>query len=126
MKNLFFISILLSFNAFSINLSGCWKSESSSATYDLTIHEMNHKLSGSYCFINANGNRIDCDKDSSLINGSVSNGIGVISFGGGGKGQLSYDNNHLTLKIIDPKPFEDFNMHLPTEIILSKSDKCKK
>ncbi|EDW1642328.1 hypothetical protein EK69_002487 [Salmonella enterica subsp. enterica] len=93
--------------------------------YDLILHEDNGKLSGTYCFINANGSRIDCDKNNSIIDGSIDNEFGIISFGGSGEGKLIYNNNYLTLKMIDSTPFDNFNMHIPEEVKLSITNECK-
>lgn len=125
MRYLFVILPLFCTNSFAQDFSGCWKKESSSSTYDVLISENNGKLSGTYCFINAGGNRIDCDKNNSLIDGVVEHGVGKISFGGSGEGELIYENGHLNLKIIDSAPFDNFNMHLPEDIQFLKASKCK-
>lgn len=125
MKYLLVILSFLCANSFAQDFSGCWKKESGSSTYDIAIHEDNGKLFGTYCFINANGNRIDCDKDNSLIDGVVEHGVGKISFGGSGEGELMYKNDHLNLKMIDSTPFDNFNMHIPENIEFLKASKCK-
>lgn len=118
-------SLFFCVNSLAHDLSGCWGFDNKSSSYDLSINEKDGKISGSYCFINSNGNKIDCDKDASLINGKVSNDLAVVSFGGSGKGKLEYKNGILILQMIDAKPFDDFNMHIPRKIKLSKSGVCK-
>lgn len=124
MKYICMAFLLFCANSFAYDLSGCWKNESNSSTYDLIIHDNNGKLTGSYCFINANGNRIDCDKNNSIIDGSVDNGVGSITFGGSGEGKLTYNRDYLTLKMIDSTPFDDFNMHIPDEMKLLRANEC--
>lgn len=125
MKYICMVFLMFCTNSFSQDVSGCWKNEGNSSMYDFIIHDDKGKLSGTYCFINENGNRIDCDKNNSIINGSVDNGLGTISFGGSGKGKLIYNHDDLTLKMIDSTPFDDFNMHIPEEIKFLRSNECK-
>lgn len=125
MKYICMALLLFCTNSFSQDLTGCWKNEGNSFMYDLILHEDNGKLSGTYCFINANGNRIDCDKNNSIVDGSIDNGFGIISFGGSGEGKLIYNYNYLTLKMIDSTPFDDFNMHIPEEVKFSRANECK-
>lgn len=125
MKKAYIVLYLFCANSLAHDLSGCWELDNKSSSYEISLNENGLKISGSYCFINSNGNKIDCDKESSFIEGEVSDDSAVISFGGSGKGRLEYENGFLILHMLDAKPFDDFNMHIPNEIKLSKSEVCK-
>lgn len=124
MKYILIVFIFFVTSAFAVDFSGCWEYEGTSSSYKISLHEDNDKLSGTYCFINEGGNKIDCDKSASLIDGEINNGIGSVSFGGSGKGNLTYKNKYIILNIVDSKPFDDFNMHIPNKIKLSKGEAC--
>lgn len=120
-----YIFILLFFCSQSYAFSGCWMYSNENSSYEINLKESNDKLSGSYCFINGGGNRIDCDKSASLIDGLIDKNSAFISFGGSGKGELVEQGGNLILKLIDSKPFDDFNMHIPSKIIFNKKKECE-
>lgn len=125
MKNIIFASLFFCSGAFANPLSGCWVFSNASSTYEIDIEQKSNIISGHYCFINSNGNRIDCEKESSLINGVIKDEVGIISFGGSGKGQLINKSGIVILNMIDTTPFDNFNMHIPSEIRLTRETACK-
>jgi hypothetical protein len=52
------------------------------------------------------------------------NNSGTITFSGGGKGVITKQRKTVTLEMLDEKPFEDFKMHIPNELILKKTQEC--
>jgi hypothetical protein len=65
------IFILTAFNANAIDFSGCWVLSDNTSSYTLDLNQNGTKVQGKYCFINFNGNRIDCDKEGALVDGTI-------------------------------------------------------
>lgn len=106
------------------DFTGCWAFIDKNSSYTLNLTQDNGKVNGHYCFINANGNRIDCDKESSTVSGTLDGDTGVISFGGSGEGRLNFFDGKISLIITNSRPFDDFNMHIPKLILVRKNNGC--
>ncbi|VDA98671.1 hypothetical protein BANRA_05088 [Klebsiella pneumoniae] len=62
------------------SFSGHWVNESESQSLTLDLFENGTHLTGKYCFITNDGNRIDCAEDNDRnINGIIKDNVGVVS-----------------------------------------------
>lgn len=109
------------------NMTGHWESVSKSSSFVLDMVQAGEHVSGKYCFITNNGNRIDCAEkdDVDNISGEIKNGVAVITFestyGGEGKATAKVNNKNLTYTINDKSPFTQANMSVPDEIKFEKT-----
>ncbi|WP_145538541.1 hypothetical protein [Yersinia kristensenii] len=122
MKNFILCLFFISFFSMA-EFSGHWESNDESKSLTLDLIEKENNVSGRYCFITNNGNRIDCTEDNN-INGVINNNIASVSFestfGGVGKATLSIKDNELKYSISDYAPFVSANMSVPRVIVFKK------
>ncbi|NLS54065.1 hypothetical protein [Hafnia alvei] len=125
MKKYLFALLFISFGSMAC-FGGHWESESKTSTFTIDLTETGNHISGKYCFITNNGNRIDCSEqdDDDNIRGTVTNGKAQVSFdstfGGTGKASLIIKNDDLIYYIKDKKPFVEENMSVPDKIVMKK------
>lgn len=80
MKKTLLLCVFISFHSMA-TFSGHWIDEDNSQSLTLDLIESGAYLTGKYCFITNNGNRIDCSEgNEENINGIVKNNVGVVSF----------------------------------------------
>lgn len=93
MRKYLFSLLFISFGSMA-HFGGHWQSESKSGTSTIDSNETGDHVSGKYCFITNNGNRIDCAEqdDEDNITGTIVNGQAKESFDSayGGKGKASF------------------------------------
>ncbi|WP_312226627.1 hypothetical protein [Pseudescherichia sp.] len=124
MKYVVIVLSLIAFDTFAVGFTGCWSSSNNTSSYVIKLAEKGKDVRGSYCFINSNGNKTDCDKNLSIIEGVISNNRLSVTFGGAGKGLITKNNNAIMLSMVDKKPFDDFNMHIPDKLNLNQTKNC--
>lgn len=127
MKKSLLLCVFISFHSMA-TFSGHWIDEDNSQSLTLDLIESGAHLTGKYCFITNNGNRIDCSEgNEENINGIVKNNVGVVSFestfGGVGEATLSVAKEILTYTIVDSTPFTNANMSVPKVIFFKKQHK---
>ncbi|EPF6109374.1 hypothetical protein R2970_001854 [Enterobacter cloacae] len=127
MKKLLLL-VFISFHSMA-TFSGHWVDEDNSQSLTLDLIESGTHLTGKYCFITNNGNRIDCaEGDEENINGVIKNNVGVVSFestfGGTGEAILSVAKEILTYTIVDSTPFTNANMSMPKVIFFKKTTRA--
>ncbi|CNI83175.1 hypothetical protein HB991_02810 [Yersinia mollaretii] len=125
MKNFTLCLFFISFCSMA-GFSGHWESNNESKSLTLDLVEKENNITGRYCFITNNGNRIDCAEDDDInINGVTNNNIASVSFestfGGVGKATLSIQDDELKYTISDNSPFIGANMSVPRVIIFKKT-----
>ncbi|MDF7680543.1 hypothetical protein PT300_08040 [Enterobacteriaceae bacterium ESL0689] len=108
------------------NFSGHWVNENDSQSLTLDLVEDGAHLTGNYCFITNNGNRIDCSEGNDRnINGIIKNNIGVVdfesTFGGIGQATISIERDMLKYTITNSTPFVNANMFVSEVILFKKS-----
>lgn len=109
------------------SVTGHWESVSESNSFVLDLVQSGEHVSGNYCFITNNGNRIDCAEsdDEDNITGSIKHGVAVIefesTFGGEGRATAIVNDKELIYTIKDMSPFIQANMSVPDEIKLTKN-----
>lgn len=107
-------------------MTGHWEDVDKSNSFTIDLIQTGEHVSGKYCFITNNGNRIDCAEkdDEDNISGDIKNGIANLqfesTFGGVGIAVAKISNNKLVYTISDKTPFVQANMSVPGEIELSK------
>ena len=124
MKQILLLLIFISFHSIA-SFSGHWVYENKSQSLTLDLIEDGTHLTGKYCFITNNGNRIDCAEDNGInIKGVIKNNVGVVffesSFGGTGEATLSIEKDILIYTINNSTPFVDSNMSVPKVISFKK------
>ncbi len=124
MKQILLLLVFISFHSMA-NFSGHWIYENNSQSLTLDLIEDGNHLTGKYCFITNNGNRIDCSEDNDRsINGVIKNNVGVVffesTFGGIGEATLSVEKDILTYTISNSTPFINANMSMPKVIFFKK------
>lgn len=108
------------------SMTGHWENVDSSSTFTIDLVQTENHVSGKYCFITNNGNRIDCAEkdDDDNIKGEIKNGEAKIqfesTFGGDGTATAKMSKNRLIYTIEDKAPFVQANMSVPDKIELSK------
>ena len=127
MKQILLLLIFISFHSIA-SFSGHWVYENKSQSLTLDLIEDGTHLTGKYCFITNNGNRIDCAEDNGInIKGVIKNNVGVVffesSFGGTGEATLSIEKDILIYTINNSTPFVDSNMSVPKVIFFKKQHK---
>lgn len=125
MKKILLLLIFISFHSMA-SFSGHWVYENKSQSLTLDLIEDGPHLTGKYCFITNNGNRIDCAEDNEInIKGVIKNNVGVVSyessFGGVGEATLSIEKDSLIYTINNDTPFVDANMSVPKVIPFKKT-----
>lgn len=116
--------LCLSFFSYA-DFSGHWESMPGKNSFSLDIIETAGHVSGRYCFITNNGNRIDCEDDKDTnISGDIINGIAYLdfesTFGGQGKAFLNHSYGGLKLSITNSSPFISANMSVPAHLNFHK------
>lgn len=125
MKKLSLIVLLISFNSIA-SMTGHWVKVEKASSFTIDLIQKDNHISGKYCFITNNGNRIDCaDKDDDdNIKGIIKDGVALIqfesTFGGDGTAIAKISSNKLIYSIDDKTPFIQASMSVPSEIELSK------
>ena len=124
MRLFLFFSFFVSFHSMA-EFSGGWVNESASQSFSIDLFKKGNEISGRYCFITNNGNRIDCNEGNEMnINGVIKNNVGLVSFestfGGIGRATLSIKNEMLIFEVNDCSPFIEANMSVPDTIILKR------
>lgn len=125
MRKYILLLLFISYGALA-GFGGHWESDNKSSSYIIDLVETGDHVSGKYCFITNNGNRIDCTEqsDNDNITGTIVNGKALISFdstfGGKGTAILSIDGDKLIYHVEDKMPFIEANMSVPDRIIMSK------
>ncbi|EPG6936021.1 hypothetical protein MWS66_000930, partial [Klebsiella pneumoniae] len=80
MNKILLFLLFISFHSMA-SFSGHWVNESESQSLTLDLFENGTHLTGKYCFITNDGNRIDCAEDNDRnINGIIKDNVGVVSF----------------------------------------------
>lgn len=132
MRNILYFLILFSFYS-TADFSGHWVNEGKTDSFTLDLIRSGEHLTGKYCFITNNGNRIDCEGGGEEnIDGVIKGNVATVSFnstfGGAGKATISIVNDILTYKIDDYTPFVEANMSVPKIIIFNKKERgcCEK
>lgn len=116
------LGFIFSFFAYA-DVSGQWECKTCGNTsIQLTLHDKNGHVSGNYCFISNNGNRIDCDGNS--ISGEAKNNSVELDFvnswGDVGKAILIADKDGIVWKTNDNTPFLRANMAMPSSFTLRR------
>lgn len=125
MKKLLVILLLISFSSMA-GMTGHWEKVSKSSSFIIDLVQSGEHVSGKYCFITNNGNRIDCPEknDEDNISGTINNGVANIkfesTFGGSGVAVAKLNKNKLIYSIKNKTPFIEANMSVPDEIELGK------
>ena len=125
MKRCLYLLVIISFGTLA-SFDGIWISERESSSFTIDLTETGDHISGKYCFITNNGNRIDCAEqdDEDNITGTIVNGKAQVSFdstfGGTGKASFIIKDGELIYHIEDKKSFIEANMSVPDQIILKK------
>lgn len=128
MKKTFLLLLLLSSCEAFADFSGQWANDdSASSNYLMDLIETGDHISGRYCFVTNNGNRIDCTEqdDGNNITGTITNGKAYISFdstfGGRGTAVLTLKDDNLICHFEDKTPFIEANMSVPDQIVMQKN-----
>ncbi|WP_436883197.1 hypothetical protein [Enterobacter asburiae] len=125
MKKFTLFLLFVSFSSMSC-MTGHWEVVGKMNSFAIDLVQTGNHISGKYCFITNNGNRIDCaDKgDGDNIKGDVENGVAEIqfesTFGGSGAATAKISNAKLIYIIKDKTPFVQASMSVPSKIELSK------
>lgn len=123
MKLIFVIvSFIFSLSVYA-DVTGQWECNTCGETsVKLTLNEKDRNVSGSYCFISNNGNRIDCDGNniSGEINGNIAKIKFVNSWGDVGKANLTIDQENITWHTDDGSPFLHADMAMPVSFTLRR------
>lgn len=110
-------------------MTGHWEKMGKSNSFTMDLFQTGNHVTGKYCFITNNGNRIDCaekddDDDDDNVHGYVIDGVADIkfesTFAGEGTASAEIKNNKLIYTIKDKTPFVQANMSLPTVIQFNK------
>jgi hypothetical protein len=107
-------------------MTGHWESVGKSSSFTIDLVQHGEHVSGKYCFITNNGNRIDCAEqdDEDNITGDIKNGVAKVvfesTFGRSGVAIAEMVSDKLIYKVEDKKPFVEANMSVPDEIKLIK------
>ncbi|AFJ46281.1 hypothetical protein [Shimwellia blattae] len=107
-------------------MTGHWEKIGKSNSFTISLVQTGKHVTGKYCFITNNGNRIDCAEkdDDDHIHGDVKGGIANIKFEstfyGEGTASAKIKNNKLIYTIKDKTPFIKANMSVPTVIEFNK------
>jgi hypothetical protein len=107
-------------------MTGHWEVVDKSNSFAIDLIQTGSHVSGKYCFITNNGNRIDCAEkdDEDNIQGDIKDGVAELqfesTFGGVGIATAKISNNKLIYTIGDKTPFVQANMSVPSEIKFSK------
>ncbi|MBW4927230.1 hypothetical protein KZW02_27255, partial [Klebsiella pneumoniae] len=76
MNKILLFLLFISFHSMA-SFSGHWVNESESQSLTLDLFENGTHLTGKYCFITNDGNRIDCAEDNDRnINGIIKDNVG--------------------------------------------------
>ncbi len=125
MKKLSLILLFVSFSSIAC-MTGHWEKVGKSNSFTIDLVQTGSHISGRYCFITNNGNRIDCAEkdDGHNISGDIKDSIAKLqfesTFGGDGIATAKISNNKLIYTIEDKTPFIQGNMSVPAEIELNR------
>lgn len=125
MNKILLFLLFISFHSMA-SFSGHWVNESESQSLTLDLFENGTHLTGKYCFITNDGNRIDCAEDNDRnINGIIKDNVGVVSFestfGNVGEATLSVGKDTLIFTINNDMPFINANMSVPKVIFFKRA-----
>jgi len=106
-------------------MTGHWEKIGKSNSFTIDLVQTDNHITGKYCFITNNGNRMDCaEKDDDNVHGDVRNGVADIkfesTFDGEGTASAEIKNNKLIYTVKDKTPFIQANMSVPTVIEFNK------
>lgn len=107
-------------------MTGHWEQIGKSNSFTMDLFQTGNHVTGKYCFITNNGDRIDCaeNDDDDNIHGDIKNGVADIkfesTFDGKGTASAEIKNNKLIYTIKDKTPFTQANMSVPTVIEFNK------
>jgi len=107
-------------------MSGHWEQIGKSNSFAIDLVQTGSHVTGKYCFITNNGNRIDCaeNDDDDNIHGDVKDGVADIkfesTFDGEGTASAEIKGSKLIYTLKNKTPFVQANMSVPTVIELNK------
>ncbi|RQM36371.1 hypothetical protein [Erwinia psidii] len=106
-------------------MTGHWEEKGKSNSFTIDLVQTGSHVTGKYCFITNNGNRIDCaEKDDDNVHGDVKDGVADIkfesTFDGEGTASAEIKGNKLIYTIKDRAPFIQANMSVPEVIEFNK------
>lgn len=110
-------------------MTGHWEEMGKSNSFTIDLVQTGNHVTGKYCFITNNGNRIDCaeNDDDDNVHGDIKDGVADIkfesTFDGEGAASAEIRNNKLIYTIKDKTPFIQANMSVPTIIEFDKKQK---
>lgn len=107
-------------------MTGHWEEKDKSNSFTIDLVQTGSHVTGKYCFITNNGNRIDCAEkdDDDNVHGDVKDGVADIkfesTFDGEGTASAEIKGNKLIYTIKDKAPFIQANMSVPEVIEFNK------
>lgn len=121
------LALLFASSSSIASMTGHWVQMGKSNSFTIDLVQTGNHVTGKYCFITNNGNRIDCAEDDDNVHGDIKNGIADIkfksTFDGEGTASLEIINNKLIYTLRDKTPFIQANMSVPAIIELDKKQK---
>lgn len=107
-------------------MTGHWEKIGKSNSFTIDLVQTGSHVTGKYCFITNNGNRIDCVEkdDDDNVHGDVKYGVADIkfesTFDSEGTASAEIKGNKLIYTIKDKTPFIQANMSVPEVIEFNK------
>lgn len=121
------LALLLTSSSSMACMTGHWEKIGKSNSFTIDLVQTGSHVTGKYCFITNNGNRIDCAEkdDDDNVHGDVKDGVADIkfesTFDGEGTASAEIKGNKLIYTIKDKTPFIQANMSVPEVIYFNKN-----